>query len=66
MKVAFGRMPSGFACGKNCGKPGSTILRSLASRAAASSALVYWCDQFTPTVASAKSDGLNVCSSVFT
>src|SRR5688500_6443459 len=65
-KVALGRMPSGLACGKNCGKPGSTIRRSLMSRADESKALVYWCAQLTPTVSSEYSDGLNVWSSVLT
>ena len=66
VNVAFGRIPSGFACGKNCGNPGSTFRRSLPAFAASSNALVYWCAQFTPTVTSPKSVGLKVCSSVLT
>src|SRR4051812_14957663 len=63
---ALGTMLSGFAEGKNCWKPGRTSVRSLPSFAAWFSACVFWCDQFTPTVASEKVVELKVWSSVFT
>jgi hypothetical protein len=66
LKLACGIRLSGFADGKYCDSPGSTFVRSFASFAAWSNALVYWCDQFTPTVNSANVVELNVCRSVFT
>src|SRR5215203_3376439 len=50
--VALGRRSSGFAAGKNCGRPGTTAARVLASTAAWSSGDVYWWFQFTPIVPS--------------
>src|SRR5689334_7024703 len=66
VNVACGRIFSGFAWGKNCGMPGNTAARSFDRRAASSNGLVCWCAQFTPTVNSPNSVGLNVCSTVFT
>src|SRR5262249_1050961 len=64
VNVACGSTLSGFAAGKNCVRPGSTLVRSLAASAASSNALVYWCDQLIPVVTSRNVVLLNVCSSV--